>query len=282
MQLGQKQLNFFAHSANYYDSSKKNSAESATGHVEYSFGNPCLKNLARTRKREFFAQKFPRKKESKSVKTSWFFFVHSANYYHSVKKVPQKVPLDTWNTVLATHAWRIWQGIVNENCVARKFLGKIECSSDKTTWIFSLRVSFNMILWKKSAESASGHVEYTFGNPCLKNWQGLEKNQIDDFLWTRRIQFFRSQCQLIWFCEKNSAAKRLWTRGIQFRQPMLEESGKDYKKNQIFCFESSPEKFPSSDKVMNAVLTKPAEFFRSQCQLIWFCEKIPQKFPLDT
>ena len=46
---------------------------------------------------------------------------------------------------------------------------------------------------------------------------------------------------------KKLRKKRLWTRGIQFWQPMLEESGKDYKKTksttlEIVLLKSSPEK----------------------------------------
>ena len=32
-----------------------------------------------------------------------------------------------------------------------------------------------------SAKSASGHVEYSFGKPCLKNLTGTRKKQNDDF-----------------------------------------------------------------------------------------------------
>ena len=154
------------------------------------------------------------------------------------------MPLDTKNTVLDTHAWRVWQGLEKnqiedfENCFAQKFPGKVDCSFDNSSWIFSLTlpinmtlwkkfrkkclwtprkrfwqpmleesgkdwkktktttsrivlpkkflakvecsfyktsrifsftVSINMILWKNSTKSASGHVEDSFGNPCLKN-----------------------------------------------------------------------------------------------------------------
>ena len=188
------------------------------------------------------------------------FFVHSDNYYDSVKKVPQKLPLDTRNTVLATHAWRIWQGIVNENCFARKFLGKVECSSDKTSWIFSLRVSFIMILRKKIPQKVPLDTRNTIlATHAWRIWQGLEKNQIDDFKncfaqkFPGKIESSFDKISWIFLLTvpinmilwKKFRKKRLWTRGIQFRQPMLEESGKDYQKNQIDDFENCfAQKFP--------------------------------------
>ena len=83
-------------------------------------------------------------------------------------------------------------------------------------------------------------------------------------------EFFRSQCQLIWFGEKKSAKSASGHKEYSFGHPCLKSLAGTRKKpnrrlRELFCSKSSSRK-------QNAVFTKPAEFFRSQCQLIWFCE----------
>ena len=53
--------------------------KNASGHVEYSFGNPCLNNLAKTKKQELFCSKIPRKSKMQFWQNQLNFFAHSVD-----------------------------------------------------------------------------------------------------------------------------------------------------------------------------------------------------------